>query len=258
MLDQKFMLNSFFITFLVSTSAWLMIEKTFRHWIEKKIILFWNQSFSALFTLILVGFLILLFRQNISALTFSLMGVELTAFFIPLFVEKWRRRQFEQNLLMGLDSLLLSLRSGRSFGEALSEIYCAPQSKNLGFYFLEICRLVHSKQEKPPKTPSDLIQNVFLEFGILSKSSHRVVERLKSFRYSLALQFKIQRKSKAATLQARAQSFVMIILFSAGVVHVLGQNSFDEQKGILIPATLLFAAGSYWLHKLGGPMKWKV
>jgi len=252
------MMSSLLITFLLSISGSLLIVKTFHHWIQKRIVLSRDETLFIPFTLILVSFFVFLCRKNHAALIFCLMGTELFAFFVPLFVEIWRRRQFEQNLLMGLDSLLMSLRSGHSFSEALADICRDSRAKNAGFYFVEICRLVHSKQERAPLSPSELIQTVFLEFLTLSRTSHRVVERLKSFRHSLALQFKIQRKSKAATLQARGQSFVMVVLFSGALVHLFGQERLQELQGILIPAILLFSVGTFWVHRLGGAIKWKV
>lgn len=237
------------------------MKTTLLFWYRRRILLFRDETFYLVLSFILnlcVLLFALLENKSLVFQTLSILAVEILILGVPWVVERFRRREFEQNLLWGLDALLLSVRGGKSFHESLYDSYKKDKLSRQGFYFSEICRLIHSKQEKPPETPSHLIQGVFSELRAISLSSHRVGDRLKSYRHILALQFKIERKSKAATLQARAQSWVMVLLFSGGVVHILGNYNFEDIKWALYVSVFFFLIGTIWVQRLGRNTKWKV
>ena len=255
------MLMNVLLHILISSFGWLMMKTTLIFWYRRRILVFRDETFYLIlsFTLNLCVLLFALFKNGSLILqTLLLLAVEILILGVPWVVERYRRQEFEKNLLWGLDALLLSVRGGKSFHESLYDSYKKDKHSRQGFYFSEICRLIHSKQEKPPETPSLLIQGVFAELRSIGLSSHRVADRLKSYRHILALQFKIERRSKAATLQARAQSWVMVLLFSGGLVHILGNYNFDDVKMTLCLSVFFFVIGTIWVQRLGRNTKWKV
>jgi hypothetical protein len=250
--------SSLLLSILISICSWALLARIFQLWKRKRILLYQDETLLMIFTLSFAAFCAFVCKENLVLnLLFQFAGA-LVACSVPVFVEKVRRKQLAKNILLGLDSLQMSLKTGRSFSEALAEIIQPEGLKIYGFYFSEACRLAHAKILTPPQSPSPLMKELCFELCELAQSNHRISDSLRAYRTALALQFKMERKCKAATLQARAQSWAMVGLFSLTAVHVLGQYGFKEQQQCFLWSGFLFTIGLIWVQKIGGRIRWKI
>jgi len=188
-------------------------------------------------------------------------GLNVTMLILPQFILRWHSRHFRSQLLFALDSILHNMRAGRSFQEALAELL-SPQTSTarpkIGLFMSEICRLTLAQQRTPPNSYDEKVRLVFREFSDLSRASFRVADRLRAFRSVLAVEIKFVRKSRIATLQARAQALVMAVLFVAGAIYNLTEYGWNEHQHLLLAAGGLFAGGTLWVFRLGKNVAWKI
>ncbi len=171
--------------------------------------------------------------------------------------ERRRRFDFEKNILSYLDSILISLQVGRSFREAVSDLV-ASQVGPGRFYLHELNSLLQFSNNERAKSKSTLFEEVLHEFLSFNRSSHRVYDQVKALRRKIGTCQAFQKKSGQVTLQVRAQSLILVILFLALFFYTLLSFDFHKTQKILAVAAVMFIVGTWANFKIPRRFKWKV
>jgi hypothetical protein len=146
--------------------------------------------------------------------------------------------------------------SGKSFRESLQGFSNQKDLRN--YIFSEICMQINSNQACGMTSTSKNVTRTYLEFKKIDESSHRHIDKLKSFRYTIKIEDKFRRKSRTAQMQPRAQSVVLSILYILAVLYFLANYDLKENLQLVLISFILFAGGTIWLWSIGRTLKWKV
>ncbi len=243
------------ITILISILGWLFVRRIFLKWKEKKIIpidYFWKLDV----LLIPLSFLPSFFsmRPFVTGIYFFIFAGAIQL--IPYWVELRRRSQFEANVLIAMDVVLLSLRSGKSFRDSLSAL--SSKESGFGYYLREVSTFILLKQPLPVEVSDGRILRVYTELRLAEESSHRIGDRINAFRCLLKVEDTFRQKSRRAMLQARAQSLVVAVLYLLVLIFDLINFSQDLDYRIIFLSVSLFLIGTIWIWKLGRNHHWKI
>jgi len=240
---------------LFSLFGWLSATRILEFWKKRKVIL--PQQLQVLRWLQLFLFLPPIFFGGQHALLcwIYLVFLNLAALLLPNLVEISRKREFRRNLLPAVDALLMSVRSGRSFRESLQTV---GQKRLYGYYFSEICSLVVLRQSQGLVSSDALTKRVFIELLRIDFTTHKIAERLKSFRHSLKVEESFRQKSSLMTLQARAQSIILSLMYVSVFAYVSCCFGLRENMTAVTVSSALFLVGTIWIWRIGRRHRWKV
>jgi hypothetical protein len=176
-------------------------------------------------------------------------------YLIPIYAEFHRRKQFNKNVIVNIDLILIQMLSGRSFRESLKE-FLARKDQN-DYIFQEICSQISSNQSRKMITTSNLAIRIYSEFIKIDNSTHKRIEKLKSLRQILKIEEKFRQKSRTAQLQARAQSVILSIFYVIAMFYFFVNADVKANLRTFVLSVCLFIAGTVWVWKLGRKLTWK-
>ncbi len=240
---------------LISMFGWMSVRRIFIKLFEKKIVSVENFFGIDVFILSL-STLPLFFQWNRVFCCLYFLFLMFLASLVPFWVELRRKSEFNESLVSAMDAILLSLKSGKSFRDSLGEISTA--EAQYGFYLKEIASLILLRQTFSIKNSDPKIQRVYFELKMADQSTHRIADRIKSFRYQLKVEENFRQKSRMATLQARAQSIIVGILYFLALIFDFVNFSKNLDFKFIGISFLLFIFGTFWIWNLGRSHQWKV
>jgi Flp pilus assembly protein TadB len=187
--------------------------------------------------------------------------VLLAVFLLPgvLFqLQELRRKvDFERNILSFLDSLIVRLRAGQSLKVSVQELgqnFKGPSR----FYFQEIGSLLSFSAAERKPSKDRLFDETARELIDVHKTTHRSVEKLKAFRRKVKTEQEFRQKSRQMTLQVKAQSFILSLLFVTLVLYTMFSYDFIEIQKVLCVSLGLFGFGLVVSFRVLGRFKWTV
>lgn len=181
------------------------------------------------------------------------------AFFIVMKCLKNQRRSgFRANFVSVLTRLILKMKSGRAFRQALSEIIdeVDPQMRSS---LLEARDLVVFSQHDAIETVhSPILRAVVCEFRLADQLPHAALRRLLVFREKIQTENEFRRKSGQVLKQIRAQSMLLGGLYLAVLAFVAHQFGAMKHIRLIFASVFLFVMGQIWIWWGGKRFKWKV
>ena len=238
---------------LISVIGWSAVHRILRILIKKRII---SERFSEKIQFVLITMLLFLLIAHVEVSKFcflvSVFGMSLLL--LPKSIQLKRKKEFQNRTLEALDTILLSIRAGKSFREALAFL----QNGLFGHYYSEISKNILLRQPSQDFNSDYNINKVYQELLSCEQTNFRVAEKLKSFRYGLYIEQKFRNKAHQATLQARAQSTILSIMYAVALVFVLSQVELITILPAILMSLLMFSIGTFWIWKMGRSHKWKV
>lgn len=186
--------------------------------------------------------------------------VEISMIAAPLaavwLIERLQIKSFEAQILNYLDNMLLEMRLGKGFAEALSSVAKREQTTS-GFYLREIASGLTFNQDSANLGSKSLVFRIYGEFLSIKRAQFRAIERVKSLRAQLKREQDFRRRAAQAMLQTRAQAFVVTLLYLAlfSFTWISGGGRFDIR--ILLGSIVLFGSGLLWILRTGRTIKWK-
>ncbi len=240
---------------LISMFGWMSVKRIFSKWSTAKIISDENFFYAEILALFLSFVPLALRFGGLGTAVYFLLLMVLSAV-IPSIIEWRRKSEFNDTVVSAMDAILLSLKAGRSFRDSLMEI--CQGDVDYGFYLQEISTLILLRQTFSLKNTDRRIQRVYFELKLADQSTHRIADRIKSFRYQLKTEELFRQKSRMATLQARAQSIVVGILYFLALIFDFLNFSTNLDVKMLAISALLFTLGTLWIWNLGRRHQWKV
>lgn len=241
-----------FLVFVVVLVSELRLLRLF--W-EEKIIREHQKKIFSIFFFIFSATVVISFSKKPIFVWFILFGVNFLSYFVPVLIKKRRKDDFEQKAIELVDVMTASIKSGRSFRETIKRIQI--ESKGTIFYFQEIFQAI-SLEQTPERISSDAqVQRFYIELLQISKSQHRIADRLVSLRRTMKTERWFKLKIKQVLLQSRAQSFIMTILYVALMGYILGSYGVGRNLDLILASVGLYLSGTIWIWKMGRSYQWK-
>lgn len=186
----------------------------------------------------------------------------LTVFFatlalaVTIFVTiHFRERKFRQDFVDFLDRVILQVRSGQSFYNAL-ELASAKTSSSSHLKLQKIIEAVHFSQKI--ETSNDFIREIHVEMSSVQLIPHKILDRLCAFRRKIKIEDDFRRRSGRIVRQTRIQISFLTVLYAAVLVFVLSKFGFSENSQIILWSAGLFSAGLVGFFILGVKKQWKI
>jgi Flp pilus assembly protein TadB len=182
-------------------------------------------------------------------------------FLVPLMFfhlqELKRKTDFENNIVSFLDSIVIRLRSGHSLKDSVQElgqVYRGPSR----FYFQEIASLLNFSSLPRKGSKDDLFEETLRELVDIHKTTHKSVDKIKAFRRKIKTEQDFRRKSRQVTVQVRAQSAILGILFLGLLTYSIASYDFVVIQKMVFVSTGLFVLGLFLNLKIAKRFRWKV
>lgn len=195
-------------------------------------------------------------RSPIIVLAFLYSTVIFVSVCEPL-LRKWREKNFESEFLPILSSIILKMKAGTSFREAL----LATSDESDPFMrtkLQQIREAVVFSQQLTAKDSTPFLNLVINELDLVDKASHSAIQRLCNFRRKLDVESDFRRKSGQILLQLRMQSYILAGLYFALVIFVTTRFDFKSNFELMALSFLLFVIGFVWVQRSGRKIRWKV
>jgi Flp pilus assembly protein TadB len=168
-----------------------------------------------------------------------------------------RHRTFRDRFIIGLEMIILLMRSGRSFRDSLQYVINGGDEGNRRTWE-ELWDVVVFSQQTTSFLAVPFLQQIAMEFIKVDRQSHKSLERLRAFRRQLKMENDFRRRSGQAQTQALIQVVVMSILFVGLLSYVTWDYGF---RAILKPAVfslILFLIGLQCVWIISRRFKWSV
>lgn len=209
------------------------------------------------FLVVAISFIAIVPRARIALWIAIFLPLSMMAFSLVVLV-KTRAKRFRERFLETLTLILLKMKSGKSFRQALAESVDESDRSHrtkLG----EIANVVaFSQQDEVASISDEFVREVVVEFKRVDQSPHSAIRRLTVFRDKLRIEDDFRHRSGQALAQIRAQSFVMSGLYLAVLLFTLHRFGWRKNSDVFLASFALFACGAIWIWFGGRRMKWKV
>ena len=171
-----------------------------------------------------------------------------------------RRTQFRQEFPAILTSIILNMKLGQSFRQALRSTSLSTNRKWTEMMSRIYADVAFSPQENACKTelPWSFMREIQKEFKKIDGSTHKTVEKVENFRRRLMIVDKFRRRSG----RIRGQVHLQIIIMSFIYVGVFAINSFmfplSQYKIIVLTSFVIYLMGMILIVLIGRKIQWKI
>lgn len=202
-------------------------------------------------------FLLYLFRSQPLLVWLIIVVIFLSPFMLNRLMSRFLEGKVKKKLLSVLDYLIISMRSGISLRQSIKN--CA--SDNSGYLRVLLSEFVLSIELR--KNRINIAQNqqihiFFNEIELIDQVAMRQIERLKSLKHRIYTEEKFRQKSRKATMQARAQAWIISIIFLLLVLFVSYEFGFYKNFKLIFWSSLIFTIGLFFVCNIGRNYQWKL
>ncbi len=210
---------------------------------------------TAYFTIIIVA---LIFVRSSLAIWMLVFIPQLTFCAVMICLKNQRRSGFRENFAIIITRLILKMKAGRAFRQALAEII-AEVDPHMRATLSEVRDLVVFSQHDATETAeSPLLRSIVHEFRLVDSLPHAALRRLIVFREKNQTENEFRRKSGQVLHQIRAQSLLLGGLYLAVLGFVSHQFGAMKHVQLIFASLILFSMGQFWIWWGGRRWKWKV
>ena len=167
-----------------------------------------------------------------------------------------RRRRFRENYSLLVDQIVLHVRTGHSFREAIRKI----SDTSDAFVQQKLGEVIdHLTFPKPEvEFASDFFtREMIRSLREIDQTSYGGLRKLLALRHRLRIQNEFRRKSRAATAQIRVQALVLAILYGLVLIFTLRNEDIHSIAGELAISIPLFLIGLGLVLRTGRRYVWK-
>jgi Flp pilus assembly protein TadB len=166
-----------------------------------------------------------------------------------------REKRFKDDFCHFLDQILLEMHIGKSFRASIEAVALQQDA----FLRQKILTLLEALNFSVKRSLHDsFFQPILEEFKQIDSKPHNNIKRLQALRYRFRLQADFRRKSNQASLQAKAQSLVLIFLYIGTSIFVWRNFSLSQNLALFLSSTVLFLLGTIWIFLFSGRFRWKI
>jgi hypothetical protein len=204
------------------------------------------------------AFAMMMFAHSSLLIWMSVFVPQFLFFTSMSWLKNQRRSGFREIFMSSLTRLILKMKAGRAFRQALNEIIeeVEPQMRAS---LVEIRDFVIFSQHEPSThMSSPILESIVNEFRLADQSPHAALRRLLVFREKIHTENDFRRRSGQVLRQIRAQSLLLGGLYLAVLAFVSHQFGAMKHIQIIFASIFLFSVGQFWIWWGGRNWKWKV
>ena len=204
-----------------------------------------------------IFFLNYMFRQHPIALWVFQFVIFLSPWWLATFVQAYREKIIQNQMIPILDSLIISMRSGASLRSAVERYtdHCDPTAQ---LALKEFLVSLQYKKDREMMANSAKIRQFLDELQDIDDLQHKQIERLRAFKRRLMTERNFRQKSSQATIQIKAQAWIMTGMFSFLLVYISSEFGFYKNLPLIFFATVIFLAGLILVLRMGKSYVWKL
>ena len=242
---------------LISLIGLLFVDRTIADAESSRLLSPTHTSYVRILSFFAVIVLCWLLHDHLLALWMLFIVVFLTPMIAVRLIQSQREVRLKSEFIPILDNLTLAMRSGKVFRAALN-LCLASRERRLQWAFQEFTSSLEYGKEMTPFSKDLQIQFYFRELGLIDRTTHKQIERLKSLRQRLFIEKNLRQKSRQAMLQVKFQSTLITIMFFGLLIFVHQQFGIQRHQQLVLAAVSLFLPGLFWIHNIGKGYKWKL
>lgn len=168
-----------------------------------------------------------------------------------------RSNHFKRDVLSVLSSIVLKMKSGRSFRQSLLET-TQELDPHLRAKFTEIMNVVAFSQQSASMIRDPFVHQLIEEFVLIDQNPHASMRRLSVLRERIRIEEDFRRRSGQVLARQRAQSLIMCGLYLAIFVFMVWKFGWHANVSALTASLIFFSVGVAWMWMGGRRMQWKV
>lgn len=251
---------SLIVTFFEILSCFLIFNRLSDELIARKFI-HQKVKYHLLFSFF-VWLIVISYGFSFSRLLFSLSlwPTVILLTLTPFFLNRIRKKQFEEVLPLVINQTIIKMRIGNSFRSALKEAIATVQAP-LSAKFEKIydsLGLELSKQRELLFSNDRDVRRLFEVFKAIDGETHNQLQRILHFREMLLCERHFKSRVSRALSQVKAQATVLTFIYAGLLTLVIYRFGWRSNSQIIFISLLLFAIGQVLILKVGGHFRWKV
>ena len=213
-------------------------------------------SFRIFSFLTVVGINFLL-RNNLTMLGGFNVVIFLSPWWCAHFIQRRRETLLKEQFVPILDNLILSMRAGRGFRQAL-QLCFEKNSSTTQVILKEFMSSLQYRKDMVGVTSDEQILLYFNELSQIDQSTHKPIERLRALRRRISMERNFRQKSRQALLQVRFQSWIISFMFLGLLIFVHHQFGLQKHGQLVLLTSGIFLIGLIWIQKAGRSYQWKL
>jgi Flp pilus assembly protein TadB len=208
-------------------------------------------------SLLSIIFLNFIFRSHIVALWIIQFVIFLSPWWLVMLVQVYREKIIHDQMLPILDSMIIFMRSGASLRSSLDR--CMESGRPSVTMALKQFRLsLEYRKNRQAMSDNPKIHLFFDEIQSVDELTHRQVERLRALRRRLLIESKFRQKSRQATIQVKAQAWIMAVMYLLLLLYICHEFGFWKNSGLIFLSSVVFLVGFLLVLKMGRSYQWKI
>lgn len=209
------------------------------------------------YCVMLVTALIFLSRTSVSLLWLLTFAPQVM-FILAMFALRVHRTvSFRKRFTDSLSLLILKMRAGKGFRQALMEVITEGEP-HVRVRLGEIRELVVFSPQQESVSETKFVRDIISEFRLADSSPHSALRRVQAFRDRLRAEDDFRRRSGQVLRQIRAQAVLLSSLYLAVLLFVIRSFGYESVATLVLMSVFLFVCGITWIWCGGRKLKWKV
>lgn len=196
------------------------------------------------------------FFANWSLIYFSVIG-----FFVFHFLYfKNLQTQFRKEFPAILTSIILHMKLGQSFRQALRSSILQAKHKHRSFLQSIYEHVAFSQQEFGSKTvlKGGEYTEICAEFVKIDSSTHKTIEKVENFRRRLMIIEKFRRRSGRIRGQINLQMVLMSLIYAGIFAINHWMFTLNDYKGMIVLSLAFYLAGMITVFCIGKRIQWNI
>jgi len=179
-------------------------------------------------------------------------------FFLEFFMKIKRKKQFEREFQSFLSQMILQMRTGSSFRQAIQ----ASNQENERLFKVKIQKIFNivtfSQQNAELFSNDRFVKEIIEEFIRIDQRPHMALAALIGFKNKLQLESEFRHKSGRILYQVRIQSLIISGIYFALFFFMFKEYGFLENIKLMGLSVALYLIGVVLLLLMGRSFKWNI
>jgi hypothetical protein len=244
-------------TFLFSLFGFVFVIRTARELIRQTLFSRTEVTKIGIACFVVISVLQIFISRHHLSIFFSVLAPIFFLGILLFSLVKRRNLAFREELRDALTITLMKMRTGRSFRQSFSEVVTESRP-SIRVKLSEIASVVAFSQQNKAISGDYFVSELVEELIRIDRNPHTAMKRLSVLRTKLKMEDDFRRRSGQVLARIRAQSYVMVGLYFAVAVFVIGKFGWRSNERVVLVSALVFALGQFWIWRGGRKMKWKV
>lgn len=174
----------------------------------------------------------------------------------------YRQESLDQSLILFLDLIILSIKSGRSLKFSIDEVTSQWHHKfQRNFFDRQVkmyenpCSARDLEELKFKKSLPDL---VFSELFQIKKNNSAHLDQISLLRKHLKIMLNLRRRSGQASQQAKAQAIIIFLLYFGLLLFMRSSFGWKRVETFFVTSLPIMIVGIFIVFRIARSFKWKI